>query len=94
MPSPTDYLNESLRTQLERKQYELTVNQKEFTVHRLDGKDKEAKAAAAACRRNERSIALLVSKLLCEHTTITRSVRINGSAYAQTYCTKCKGSNK
>lgn len=46
-----------------------------------------------ACRRNEKSIALLISKMLCPHTQlIIERVKIQHRPGTTVYCKDCKAS--
>ena len=63
------------------------------TANVLESKDlKEMKAAQAAVRRNEKSIALWTAKLLCEHRLDPTQPAIGGH-YVRGYlvrCNRCK----
>ena len=52
---------------------------------------KEQRAHAAAMRRNEKSIALLTSKLLCQHTPrLIHGVSPSGVQHLEVRCDLCK----
>ena len=92
MPSPTDYINDFLRKQLQRKQREREVNMVGYTTAYLDGQEKVAKTWMAAVRRNDKSIALLVSKLICEHDVPRAGLAVRKGVHIADFyrCTKCK----
>ncbi len=78
-----DLLNNALRRQLQLKQRVMAKNIK----FRDDAKfESDKRSAQAAINRNEKSIALLISKLLCPH-----DVQISGyGSYLIYRCIHCK----
>lgn len=87
MATHHEFLNNFLRRELAKKQREMAKN----IANVLDAEDsKERHAAQVAVRRNEKSIALLVSKLLCTHPKIYfQEVRRNGSFVMFVRCGAC-----
>lgn len=84
-----DAVNKELRRQLNRKQEERASNVADI----LGAKDLPTqRAAQAAVRRNDRSIALLVSKLLCDHELHFSQFNIRGSMVGTVKCRHCKAS--
>lgn len=81
-------LKHYLQRQIERKRRELSINQK---VAGAAATKTERDAAAAAARRNQKSIALLISKLICDHADITRKYTMPGE-YGRIQCPTCKAS--
>lgn len=80
-------LNSDLRRQLNRRQQEHERN----LAAALAAKDlREQRAAQAAARRNERSIALLVSKLLCDHDLRFTKFTAGGAMAIAMTCRHCK----
>lgn len=84
---PIEEINKLNRTKLQKKQKELAKH----VADRLSAVDlKEQRAAQAAIRRNEKSIALLTSKLLCDHSHVTTSQGTrNGAIFLFIRCGVC-----
>lgn len=85
--SPAEVINGELRRNLRRKRQELAAN----VADCIDAADaKKRRAAEAAIRRNEKSIALLMRKLLCPHTKAhSSSMPINGTPTTIYRCDAC-----
>lgn len=84
-----ELLHKHLRRRLTAKQREMENNQRDLAAIRLSGQVNTA--FTAAIRRNEKSIALLTSKLLCPHDTIEyRQYTRNGKLLQQMRCPACK----
>lgn len=88
MATHTEFLNTFLRRKLEQKQKEMAKNIADV----LDAEyDQVRRQAQAAVRRNEKSIALLISKLLCTHPKIySQEARRNGSTVLFVRCNACR----
>ena len=83
--NPADLLNAYLRKQVELKQRVMAKNIK-FRDDAKFGADR--RSAQAAINRNEKSIASLISKLLCSH-----DVQVSGyGSYLRYKCIYCKAS--
>lgn len=86
--TPHETIQDFLRHNLTKKHRELQLNLADFVGHPIPDVRKKAKQAAY---RNEKSIALLVSKTLCEHEVQVRFIRNSIGKQIETFrCDKCR----